>query len=165
MADNNDSQKKQKGLKVGSKIKVKFVRSGYNDQYKNRWCIVNYDEGYKDQQGNFVLTQSWALRINDTNNVIPRIKQDVEIMIDRITAVNFTDNNFKNTKGQQVHKRVCNLYCDVSITFEPNYTNNGNSGMPFDTPTSQDNVDFSESQDTADFGIDTSDIDDIEMPF
>lgn len=161
MADNNESQKKQKGLQVGSKIKVRFVRSGYNDQYKNRWCIVNYDEGYKDQAGNYILTQAYAIRVNDKNNVIPRIKQDVEIMIDRITAVNFTDNNFKNAKGQQVHKRVCNLYCDVSITFEPNYTNN----IPFDDNQDNQNFNFASEQPTEDYGIDTSDIDDVSLPF
>lgn len=101
------------GIKVGSKIFVKFFRKGQNQN--GNWCIVTYEESKKQQDGSYLTLQHYALWVNDTPGIIDNITENCSINIEKISGVNFTNNEFKNKNGQLVKRRVCNIYCDVSI--------------------------------------------------
>lgn len=159
MADNQ--QGKEYGVKVGKKFNVKFFRKG-RVANKN-WCIINYDEGYKDQAGNYKLLQAYTLKVNDIGDTIDKIKEGCEIEITKINGVNFTNNTYTDRTGRNITKRVCNILCDVQVNgSQPIQEQPQFQDSSADTPFATDDNGVSGKPDSQ---LYFDDIDDINLPF
>ena len=120
---------KAKGINQKTIIKV-------NSFFKNsQYCVVNWSENYKDQQGKWQVAQKYAIWI-DNQEAWERIVKGASFKIKYITGITFRPEYEKNPTDQVISATqkptiVINLNAVVEMVEQPQAKNQPVNQDPF----------------------------------